>query len=347
MFFFESISRLYTDNEFDFLDVINESIHVSDLVSNWPELNSNILFGIHTGAYFCNHKNRLFEIIYDLSNNRCVFQAKRGKVKYPIGLLMKYDNIGRYYIHTNRWCQAYNSRSNQFIESKDPHPIINNNIIDKVKIQEFVVDNFCVITDTNIYRYPFYSKKIYRFFQSKLFKQYVNVEDEIIAKNIIQEWLDNFFQDRRYESDEGEIKYRNDDLLLIFRKYHDIGRRIDFYIKENEICEISFYIKVLEEYVVLLRKIGIILTSEILNKFVEECRKETLQYSNYSLLQMLYYLFYNQSGEIGESILNLFNKPQKRKGYASEYCIGVNTCYKITGRFLKLALLSWTFRTNQ
>ena len=84
MSFFESINRLYNDNEFDFLDVLNESIHVSDLVLNWPEPNSSVLYGIHTGACFYNHKNRMFEIIYDLSNDRCVFQAKREKVKYPI-----------------------------------------------------------------------------------------------------------------------------------------------------------------------------------------------------------------------------------------------------------------------
>lgn len=54
----------------------------------------------------------MFEIIYDLSNDRCVFQAKREKVKYPIGLLMKYNNIERCYIHTNRWYQAYNDSSN-------------------------------------------------------------------------------------------------------------------------------------------------------------------------------------------------------------------------------------------
>ena len=63
----------------------------------------------------------------------------------------------------------------------------------------------------------FYPKRNYRFFQSVVFKQYVNVEDEIIAKKVIQEWQINFFKDRQYESEDGEIRYRTDDLLLVFR----------------------------------------------------------------------------------------------------------------------------------
>lgn len=345
MSFFESINRLYNDNEFDFLDVLNESIHVSDLVLNWPEPNSSVLYGIHTGACFYNHKNRMFEIIYDLSNDRCVFQAKREKVKYPIGLLMKYNNIERCYIHTNRWYQAYNDSSNQFIESKESHPVINNNVVDVIRIQNFVVDNFCIITDADIFRYSFYPKRNYRFFQSVVFKQYVNVEDEIIAKKVIQEWQNNFFKDRQYESEDGEIRYRTDDLLLVFREYLNMGRKIDSYIRENDTYENCFYFKVLEEYVVFLKKIGIILTLEILNEFVEECRKESSQYSHYSLLQMFYYLFYNRNGEISESICCLFNKCQNRKE-APKFCVDINTTYKITGRFLKLAFLSWKFRVN-
>lgn len=79
MSFFESINRLYNDNEFDFLDVLNESIHVSDLVLNWPEPNSSVLYGIHTGACFYNHKNRMFEIIYDLSMIDVYFKLREKK----------------------------------------------------------------------------------------------------------------------------------------------------------------------------------------------------------------------------------------------------------------------------
>lgn len=258
---------------------------------------------------------------------------------------MKYNNIERCYIHTNRWYQAYNDSSNQFIESKESHPVINNNVVDVIRIQNFVIDNFCIITDADIFRYSFYPKRNYRFFQSVVFKQYVNVEDEIIAKKVIQEWQNNFFKDRQYESEDGEIRYRTDDLLLVFREYLNMGRKIDSYIRENDTYENCFYFKVLEEYVVFLKKIGIILTLEILNEFVEECRKESSQYSHYSLLQMFYYLFYNRNGEISESICCLFNKCQNRKE-APKFCVDINTTYKITGRFLKLAFLSWKFRVN-
>ena len=101
--------------------------------------------------------------------------------------------------------------------------------------------------------------------------------------------------------------------MLVFREYLNMGRKIDSYIRENDTYENCFYFKVLEEYVVFLKKIGIILTLEILNEFVEECRKESSQYSHYSLLQMFYYLFYNRNGEISESICCLFNKCQNRK----------------------------------
>ena len=54
---------------------------------------------------------------------------------------------------------------------------------------------------------------------------------------------------------------------------------------------------------------------------------------------------YNRNGEISESICCLFNKCQNRKE-APKFCVDINTTYKITGRFLKLAFLSWKFRVN-
>ena len=72
---------------------------------------------------------------------------------------------------------------------------------------------------------------------------------------------------------------------------------------------------------------------------------KNVENNRHNITIIRYYRCFNRNGEISESICCLFNKCQNRKE-APKFCVDINTTYKITGRFLKLAFLSWKFRVN-
>lgn len=340
MLFQDCISLLYSESESNFLDMLNHSIHVSTLVNDWScveEEEKGDLLGIHTGCYFYNHKDTLFEIIYVLSIERCVFQAKREMYKYPIGLSMKYDNDKKCYYHTTKWNQAYDENVGVFIETESCKPVIDNNVVAKIRYKNFVLDNFLLISNGSIRRIALHPNDIYRYYSSSsIFKKYISKESEVLAREIISEWNAKFLKSRRCELKNGKMEYDVSDLLLLGKKYNEVGSKIIEYLKTNDVGH-SLYLQVLDEYVDILNEIGINMTSRTLNGFIESSKDELPIKYRVSSLQAIYFIFCNKEGEIYDSIFNLFRNREKQKGHCAKINIDEKTTFKITGRFLRLA----------
>lgn len=345
MLFKDAINKLYSNSEFDVLNLLNNSIHISELICNWPDVKNNEFFGMHTGGYFYNHKNRLFEIIYDLSQKKCIYQAKRENVKYPIGLLMKYDKSKKCYLHTNRWFQAYNEVTEQFIEAENSIPVIDNKIVVKIKYLDFVLDNFLIITSGVIKRIFLSPKERYRFFQSSIFKKYISVDDERVAKSVIYEWLNNWMESRKYKLENEVISYKVTDLLPL-KRYLGLARKTREYLANNEVNDIV-YSQVLDEYVTILNEMGIAITTQILNGFVEQCKEELPTEYKSSSLQVIHFIFMHKDGEMGDSILDLFRVVEKLEGNLLKIENVENIPYKMTGRFLRFAFYCKMFYENK
>lgn len=87
MRFEEIIKGLYSQDEYQIYDILNQGVHIDELNDK------DSIEVIHTGSYYKTHKGRLFEILYIISTQQVCFQQPHDHIfTRPLGAPMSFYN---------------------------------------------------------------------------------------------------------------------------------------------------------------------------------------------------------------------------------------------------------------
>ncbi len=189
----ELLNVLYGENLTDILNVLNQSIYVTDYLID--DKNSII---VHSGFTFFTHKQKKIDLLYDIENEKIIRQVRNDDFSIPqINGIIATKNNDKYFNYFYEVVLTEilegNNEDGTFYHLKDPYSYLNIDeieeiiVIDKEKNKEIKYNSLKIFSNGNIIKEIPLQKRLGEiiFFNGTLFKKYIP--------------YDEYYQDNNYE----------------------------------------------------------------------------------------------------------------------------------------------------